>query len=92
MTDLGRLAREFLAAFESADRAGLRELCAPHVGHEATGTGGRFEGVDALVAIAQAWRKALPDVVGDVCRSSGNSLPGLSRPGWRSRASRRGAR
>jgi steroid delta-isomerase-like uncharacterized protein len=47
----------------------IRELSAPAVVYEETGTGQRFEGIDALMTGLEGWKTAFPDCTGEIVRA-----------------------
>jgi steroid delta-isomerase-like uncharacterized protein len=64
--DLTELANEFLDAFNVGDFARFRAVLADDVEYRETGTGRRVVGEDAYVRLCEGWRRAFPDVRGEV--------------------------
>jgi steroid delta-isomerase-like uncharacterized protein len=46
----------------------MRDLMAPDVVYEETGTGRRYEGVEAVMDALVQWKAAFPDAAGDIAR------------------------
>ena len=66
MADPPDTARAVIDAFNAADWDRLRSVVSPDIVYEETGTDRRIEGVEDYLALCQTWRKALPDVIGQI--------------------------
>jgi steroid delta-isomerase-like uncharacterized protein len=56
-----QIGQALLEAFNDANWPRFREMLAPEVIYEETGTGRRLEGVEAYMTALEGWKRAFPD-------------------------------
>ncbi len=77
-----RVAADLVEAFNSADWSGFRDLLAPDIDYEETGTQRRVSGRDAYVELCQGWRQAFPDARGTITRSIASGDTSVQEITW----------
>jgi steroid delta-isomerase-like uncharacterized protein len=64
-----QIGQALLTAFNDADWPRFREMLAPTIVYEETGTGRRLEGVEAYMAALAGWKEAIPNARGSIRQS-----------------------
>jgi len=64
-----RVSQSLLEAFNDADWTRYRELLAPDIVYEETGTGRRIEGTEAYLVVLEVWKRGIPDARGTIRHS-----------------------
>jgi steroid delta-isomerase-like uncharacterized protein len=76
------IGQALLEAFNDADWPHFREMLAPSVVYEETGTGRRLEGADAYMAALAAWKQAIPDARGKIRQSTASGDTAMFELVW----------